>query len=171
MTGVLTAPTGDQGRSHGSPIGLTVVVGPPNQLFYGDNLPVLRQHVKDESVDLIYLDPPFNSNRAYNVLFKSHSGEESQAQIEAFDDTWHWSGQAEQQYRELIEGGAPVQVADVIEARTLAPSGVRGVVPGGHRQIRLRAVVNAVTGTPRASLLKTVAALPRPRSARPSLPR
>ena len=73
------------------------MVGPPNQLFYGDNLRVLRQHVKDESVDLIYLDPPFNSNRAYNVLLKSHSGEESQAQIEAFDDTWHWSGQAEQQ--------------------------------------------------------------------------
>jgi 16S rRNA G966 N2-methylase RsmD len=62
----------------------------PNVLFYGDNLDVLRQHVDAESVDLIYLDPPFNSNRSCNVLFKSHSGEDSQAQIAAFDDSWHW---------------------------------------------------------------------------------
>src|SRR5438128_1541954 len=62
----------------------------PNLLFYGDNLDVLRRHVKDDSVDLIYLDPPFNSNRSYNVLFKSH-GAESEAQIAAFDDTWRWS--------------------------------------------------------------------------------
>lgn len=59
-----------------------------NALFYGDNLEVLRQHVGDESVDLIYLDPPFNSNRSYNVLFKTRSGDESQAQVEAFTDTW-----------------------------------------------------------------------------------
>lgn len=64
-----------------------------NRLFYGDNLVVLREHIASESVDLIYLDPPFNSNRSYNVLFKSHSGEDSQAQIEAFDDTWRWSQQ------------------------------------------------------------------------------
>lgn len=59
----------------------------PNLLFYGDNLDVLRRHLADQSIDLVYLDPPFNSNRNYNVLFKSHGGEESQAQIEAFDDT------------------------------------------------------------------------------------
>ena len=53
-----------------------------NELFFGDNLAVLRQHVADESVDLIYLDPPFNSNRSYNVLVKSHAGDESQAQLE-----------------------------------------------------------------------------------------
>jgi len=56
-----------------------------NQLYFGDNLSVLRDHIPDESVDLIYLDPPFNSNATYNVLFKERSGEESAAQITAFD--------------------------------------------------------------------------------------
>jgi site-specific DNA-methyltransferase (adenine-specific) len=58
-----------------------------NHLYYGDNLPILRKHIPDESVDLIYLDPPFNSNASYNLLFNAPSGEQSQAQIEAFDDT------------------------------------------------------------------------------------
>ena len=89
---------------------------PGNTLYYGDNLDVLREHIATESVDLIYLDPPFNSNRSYNVLFKAHSGEESQAQIEAFDDSWHWSQQAEAQYAALIAGGAPIKVAEAIEA-------------------------------------------------------
>jgi site-specific DNA-methyltransferase (adenine-specific) len=62
-----------------------------NTLFYGDNLAILREHVEDESVDLIYLDPPFNSNASYNVLFRAPEGHQSQAQIEAFDDTWHWN--------------------------------------------------------------------------------
>lgn len=87
-----------------------------NALYYGDNLDVLRRHIATESVDLIYLDPPFNSNRSYNVLFKSHSGEESQAQIEAFDDTWHWSQETEKQYAALLAGGAPIKVSDAIEA-------------------------------------------------------
>ena len=59
-----------------------------NKLFFGDNLPILREHVADESVDLIYLDPPFNSNATYNVLFREAGGELSSAQIKAFDDTW-----------------------------------------------------------------------------------
>jgi site-specific DNA-methyltransferase (adenine-specific) len=62
-----------------------------NTLFYGDNLPILREYIQDESIDLVYLDPPFNSNRSYNVLFKDESGKYSEAQIEAFEDTWHWS--------------------------------------------------------------------------------
>ncbi|WP_243453833.1 DNA methyltransferase [Sandaracinobacteroides saxicola] len=61
-----------------------------NRLYYGDNLPVLREHIADESVDLIYLDPPFNSNAGYNVLFKAASGMGADASIEAFDDTWAW---------------------------------------------------------------------------------
>jgi adenine specific DNA methylase Mod len=61
-----------------------------NTLYYGDNLTVLRNDIPSESVDLIYLDPPFNSQATYNVLFKSTSGEKSEAQIEAFEDTWHW---------------------------------------------------------------------------------
>lgn len=75
-----------------------------NQLFYGDNLAVLRESIADESVDLIYLDPPFNSNASYNVLFKAASGEQSAAQIEAFDDTWHWNASAESAFDEVLTG-------------------------------------------------------------------
>jgi DNA modification methylase len=86
-----------------------------NRLFYGDNLRVLREHFPDESVDLIYLDPPFNSNRNYNVLFKQKSGTESQAQISAFDDTWSWSQESEVAYFDLLRHGSG-KVADAIEA-------------------------------------------------------
>ena len=79
----------------------------PNQLYFGDNLDILRQHIADESVDLIYLDPPFNSNATYNVLFRERSGEESAAQITAFDDTWRWGLESELAYQEVItkQGG------------------------------------------------------------------
>lgn len=80
-----------------------------NHLYYGDNLEVLRAHVGDESVDLIYLDPPFNSNANYNVLFRSPAGISSQAQIEAFEDTWHWNDAAENAFHEVMQG----QNADV----------------------------------------------------------
>ena len=76
-----------------------------NQLYYGDNLQILREHIKDESVDLIYLDPPFNSNANYNVLFKSPAGEKSHAQIEAFEDTWHWTDEAEKAFDEVMQSG------------------------------------------------------------------
>ena len=72
-----------------------VVMPAESLLYYGDNLDVLRRHVKDESVDLVYLDPPFNSNRSYNVLFRTRSGDDAQAQIEALDDTRPWSQQSE----------------------------------------------------------------------------
>lgn len=65
-----------------------------NTLYFGDNLEILKRHVSDASVDLIYLDPPFNSNRDYNVLFREQSGTESPAQIKAFGDTWNWAGAA-----------------------------------------------------------------------------
>ena len=73
-----------------------------NTLYYGDNLPILREHVPDESVDLVYLDPPFNSNASYNILFKEQSGEASPAQIQAFTDTWEWTLEAERTFREEI---------------------------------------------------------------------
>jgi len=73
-----------------------------NTLYYGDNLDVLREHIPDASVDLIYLDPPFNSQRGYNVLFKTPKGHTSDAQITAFEDTWHWGDQAEHEFNELL---------------------------------------------------------------------
>jgi hypothetical protein len=76
-----------------------------NKLYYGDNLDVLRASVASESVDLVYLDPPFNSNASYNVLFKATSGAQSPAQIEAFDDTWHWNESAERAFDEVLTGG------------------------------------------------------------------
>ncbi len=76
-----------------------------NQLYYGDNLNVLRDRTRfpDEFVDLIYLDPPFNSKRDYNLLFKSPKGQESEAQIEAFKDSWFWGDQAERELDDLIQ--------------------------------------------------------------------
>jgi adenine specific DNA methylase Mod len=62
-----------------------------NRPYYGDNLDILRHEIAAESVDLIYLDPPFNSQANYNVLFKALTGEQARAQIEAFEDTWHWN--------------------------------------------------------------------------------
>ena len=76
-----------------------------NALYYGDNLAVLRESIATESVDLVYLDPPFNSNANYNVLFKSPAGTSSQAQIEAFEDTWHWGPDAEEAFDEVMRSG------------------------------------------------------------------
>jgi site-specific DNA-methyltransferase (adenine-specific) len=86
-----------------------------NTLFYGDNLPILREHIPDESVDLVYLDPPFNSNRSYNVLFREESGKSSEAQLAAFDDTWHWGETAENEFYELTMH-APLTVSKMIAA-------------------------------------------------------
>lgn len=83
-----------------------------NTLFYGDNLKVLREYIPSESIDLIYLDPPFNSSRNYNVLFKDESGTDSEAQITAFEDTWHWNGLA---YHELATQ-SPDHISKMIAA-------------------------------------------------------
>ncbi len=86
-----------------------------NQLYFGDNLQVLRESLADESVDLIYLDPPFNSQRDYNLLFKSPKGQKSEAQIEAFKDSWHWGEQAEREFDELLHQ-ANTDVAEMMKA-------------------------------------------------------
>src|SRR5260370_16694548 len=86
-----------------------------NTLFYGDNLFILREHIPSESIDLIYLDPPFNSSRNFNVLFKDEHGTESEAQIEAFEDTWHWNLETEHTYVELLTE-APDHIGKMIDS-------------------------------------------------------
>src|ERR1700679_490854 len=96
-----------------------------NQLYYGDNLQILRgkdadgrDFIADQSVDLIYLDPPFNSRQDYNVLFAEKDGSRSASQITAFKDSWEWNLEAERTYQEVVESGG--RVADAMRAfRTL----------------------------------------------------
>lgn len=92
----------------------------PNQLFYGDNLEVLRKHIKDESVDLCYIDPPFNSKRNYNQIY-NNIGKEDQAQAQAFIDTWTWDDYANQGLAEIQEnylGHFTSQSIDLISGLT-----------------------------------------------------
>lgn len=79
-----------------------------NKLFYGDNLKVLPLHVADDSVDLVYLDPPFQSGRDYNLLFSEKDGTESGAQIKAFEDTWKWDQEAIESFNDILLEGGPV---------------------------------------------------------------
>ena len=85
-----------------------------NKLYYGDNLEVLQRYVKDESVDLVYLDPPFNSRQDYNVLFAEKDGSQSSSQIHAFEDTWEWNLEAQRAYEQIVEKGG--RVADALRA-------------------------------------------------------
>jgi DNA modification methylase len=87
-----------------------------NTLYYGDNLEILRKYVADESVDLIYLDPPFNSNRAYNVIFQDKTGKYSAAQIQAFEDTWHWSPETQSAFDEMMTGNYPNDLKNMMNA-------------------------------------------------------
>jgi DNA modification methylase len=87
----------------------------PNHLYYGDNLQVLRDSIPTESVDLVYLDPPFNSKATYNILFKSPTGQKSKAQIEVFEDTWHWNESAENAFDEVMKSGNS-EVAELLRA-------------------------------------------------------
>ena len=86
-----------------------------NKLYYGDNLDILRRYVEKESVDLVYLDPPFNSNQDYNVLFKERNGSRSGAQIKAFKDTWIWDEESSRAYHDMVEHGPP-DVSNALQA-------------------------------------------------------
>jgi len=86
-----------------------------NTLYYGDNLDILRRYIKDETVDLIYLDPPFKSNQDYNVLFKEQDGTRAAAQIKAFEDTWRWDTAAAASFKEVVEHG-PERVSLAMQA-------------------------------------------------------
>jgi len=96
--------------------------GPPegavvtNKLYYGDNLDVLTEKIAQESVDLIYLDPPFNSQRAYNLLFTSPTGDDAQAQVRAFEDMWLWTPSVRSEYERITSGGLPGGVSDTLQA-------------------------------------------------------
>src|ERR1035437_8136686 len=99
---------------------------PPNKLYYGATPAVLRDYIPDQSVDLIYLDPPFNSRQDYNVLFdrkinesrKIDAGARSASQITAFKDTWEWNEEAARSYEQVVEQGG--RVAEAMRAfRTL----------------------------------------------------
>jgi len=93
-----------------------------NMLYYGDNLDVLRRHIKDETVDLVYLDPPFNSNASYNVLFTEQDGSKAAAQIEAFEDTWHWDQRAARTFQDVVEAGGKAANAMVALRQLLGDS-------------------------------------------------
>lgn len=83
-------------------------------LYYGDNLDILQRYVKDETVDLVYLDPPFNSNTNYNVLFAEKDGSRAASQIQAFSDTWTWNQESESTFAEIVMAGG--RVADCLQA-------------------------------------------------------
>lgn len=101
---------------------MTIISGMPaqqfktNVLFYGDNLDILRRYIPNESIDLIYLDPPFNSKADYNILFKEATGEELTAQIQAFSDFWHWDDAARHAYEFLTSNEVDAKVSDVTDA-------------------------------------------------------
>jgi site-specific DNA-methyltransferase (adenine-specific) len=122
-----------------------------NALYYGDNLGILRDFIPDESIDLIYLDPPFNSNRDYNLIFRDASGQRSDASILAFEDTWHWGPDASGKYEYLTnsarhQGRVPESVSQVIAALR---TGIRGsdmlayLVEMAVRLVELRRVLRA----------------------------
>ena len=89
--------------------------GMTNRLYYGDNLDVLRDHIASDTIDLVYLDPPFNSNANYNILFKSPAGKAADSQIEAFEDTWHWNDKAEGAFHDVMTSGN-TDVAELLRA-------------------------------------------------------
>lgn len=86
-----------------------------NTLYYGDNLHILRDYIPDNSIDLIYLDPPFNSKASYNLLFKEPTGIQSEAQITAFEDTWHWTKETERTFQEIVDT-APANLIEMMGA-------------------------------------------------------
>ena len=83
-------------------------------LYYGDNLDILKRYIKDESVDLVYLDPPFNSAQNYNAFFHEKDGTDAASQIRAFEDTWHWDIGTKKAYDAVTE--QPGKVSDVMQA-------------------------------------------------------
>ena len=120
-------------------------------LFFGDNLSVMREHIPDQSIDLIYLDPPFNSNADYNVLFEDESGRAAPSQILAYEDTWHWSHESELALRELLSDSSPC-----IAAGTLLESLVRAL---GTNQMTAYLAMMAIRLCEMKRVLKTTGSI------------
>jgi len=114
-----------------------------NALFYGDNLDVLRRYVKDETVDLVYLDPPFNSNANYSVLFGHADGSRSAAQIQAFEDTWRWDQAAAEAFQQTVIKGGQVAAA---RTSTAARAGRRARLAASPQRVSARSHSNDVGG-------------------------
>lgn len=126
-----------------------------NTLYYGDNLGVLRKHFPEKCIDLIYLDPPFNSKATYNILFKEPTGEYSEAQIMAFGDTWHWGAQSEEALYEIMSSNdTPVAVKELMSVLRMylgkkndmmayLPGQVRN---GGQLQLRKYSIMKPTRG-------------------------
>jgi len=87
-----------------------------NKLYYGDNLEILQKYIPDESIDLVYLDPPFNSQRAYNVIFQDKTGKDATAQIHAFEDTWTWTNETQDAFDAIMAGNYPLELKDMMKA-------------------------------------------------------
>jgi len=117
---------------------------PENTLYYGDNLDILRRYIRDESVDLVYLDPPFNSNATYNVLFGGEGGTRAAAQVKAFGDTWHWDESAARAFQETVEGGGGASEAMQAFKRLLGTGDMMAYLAMmAPRLIELRRVLKA----------------------------
>ena len=106
-----------------------------NTFHAGDNLDVLRRHVADESVDLVYLDPPFKSDTTYNVLFAERDGARAAAQVKAFEDTWRWDEGAARSLADVIEAGG--SVAEAMRA-------MRTILNANATKLKKRAVLEIV---------------------------
>src|ERR1039457_450856 len=115
-----------------------------NQLYFGDNLKILREEIPDEHVDLIYLDPPFNSNANYNVLFAEKSGEKSAAQIAAFEDTWEWSAESEAAYSDVVlKGGKLAELVSSLRSFLGTNNMMAYIVMMAVRLVELRRVLKS----------------------------
>src|SRR2546422_10521898 len=93
---------------------MTTEMPEENVLYYGDNLDILRRYIESESVDLVYLDPPFKSDQDYNVLFQERNGSRAAEQVKAFEDTWRWDTAAAGAFHDVVQAGG--RVADVLVA-------------------------------------------------------
>ncbi len=114
-----------------------------NKLYFGDNLDVLREYVPDESVDLIYLDPPFNSQAKFNVLFQSPKEDIASAQVEAFKDTWAWGDEAEWALKDIMKaGGGAARFIDALRSALRESDMMAYLVMMASRLIELHSKLN-----------------------------